>query len=189
MNASSLAAWAGALVSSIGAGIVLWVRWRDRPQVTWHFGLDAFVSSPSSSVSLTRNGHDPFRVVRLTNVGDGAAYAVAVAGVGGEVEAQLIEIDSSDVRGFTTPPIAGRVAPNDFVLSLVWVIPDSPSAPGEPQRLADDVAIRVSWTEGPVRHRRYRQQDLVLAGDTPGPKAAVRTPRRMEPGLTPTAKR
>lgn len=182
---SAAAAWVGALVSSVAAGIVLWVRWRDRPQVTWYFGLDAFVGSPMSSLRLQRNGHDPYRVVRVTNVGDGAAYAVAVAGVGPEVEAQFIEIDSEDVRGFTTPPITGRVAPNDFVLSLVWVIPTKPSASGKPQTLTDDFAIRVSWTEGPVRHRRHRQQDLVLAGALPGPQAATRTARRDDPGLAP----
>lgn len=178
------AAWVGALVSSIGAGIVLWVRWRDRPQVTWHFGLDAFVGrSPAGRAALSRKGRDPFRVVHLTNVGDGAAYAVTVTGVSDEVEAQLIEVDSSDVRGFTTPPIAGRVAPNDFVLTLVWVIPAAPAPVGAPQPLTDDVVVRVSWTEGPVRHRRHRAQDLVLAGDAPGPRAAVRTKRRDEPGM------
>ncbi|MBX9245831.1 hypothetical protein ICW40_13565 [Actinotalea ferrariae] len=179
MDASVWAAWAGAAVSAAGAGIVLWVRWRDRPEVTWHFGLDGLAGSRATTAKFRKQGRDPYRLVRLTNVGDGAAYAVTVAGLTDSVDTSLFELDASDVRGFTTPPIAGRVAPNDYLLALTWVTPDQTEG---------DVGMRVEWTEGPVRHRRHRSQTLVLAGNPPGPQPAIAISARPDvaPGATPS---
>lgn len=177
------AAWAGAAVSAVGAVIVLWVRWRDRPGVLWHFGLDALaVQSPSQYAELLRRDLPPFRVVRVTNVGDGSAYAVTTSGASEAVEAQLLRDDSGDVRGFSTPSIVGRVDPDEHLSVLAWVFAEQVTEDGS-QIVQGDIAIRVEWTEGPVRHKRHRAQTLVLAGDKVGPHPPARLPARRGAGL------
>lgn len=188
VNASVWAAWAGAAVSALGAVTVLWVRWRDRPQVTWHFGADGLVGSLAKLAQFERDGHAPHRVLRLTNVGDGAAYAVTVAG-NENTDARIFELNSKDARGFSTASVVGRVASNDFFLVLTWVRSGEPTGPGRPRVLTGDAEVRVRWTEGPVRHQRHREQTLVLLGQEPGPRPVVRLAVRTEDGLTPSRRR
>lgn len=167
VEATVWAAWAGALVSAVGAGIVLWVRWRDRPQVTWHFGVDAIVTNAQQKRALMRHGRTPYRFIRLTNVGDGSAYAVTVSG-NKNLDAQLILITEEDTRGFSILSVAGRLAPDDLVLVAVWVIPDEPTAEPQGGVIAGTRDLIVEWTEGPVRHGRHRKQMLRMLGDPVG---------------------
>lgn len=166
------ASWAGALVAAVSAGLVLWVRWRDRPQVLWHFGLDGLIADRRQRASLMLDGRDPHRLVRLTNVGDGNAHAVTVSGE--NLAAQFIELGSGDTRGFSTPPVVGLVPPNGTALVAVYAL----YRVGEDgSKIIDgDMVLTVEWTEGPVRHKRHRRQSLCLAGNEPGP----REPRRMK---------
>lgn len=173
------ASWAGALVAAVAAGITLWTRWRDRPEVVWHFGLDALQIGPAQAEVLERDGRMPYRFVRITNTGDGNAHAVSVSGV--NIAAQLLDLGTQDARGIGTPTVIGWVNPNGHVIVAVWIL----ALDGEDgSRVVDgDAALTVEWTEGPVRHRRDRRQTLVILGSTPGPRPAERVKSRTVPGL------
>lgn len=174
------AAWAGALVAAIAAGITLWTRWRDRPEVVWHFGLDGLQLSVERAQPLKRDGYMPHRIVRVTNAGDGNAHAVSVTG--DNIAAQLLDLEAQgDPRGFATPEVAGWVNPNAHLLVAVWV---NSVDGGDGSRIVDgDAVLRVEWTEGPVKHRRDRSQALVLLGDNPGPRPPERIKSRTVTGL------
>lgn len=169
-----------ALIAVISAGYVMYVRWRDRPEAAWHFGRDAMAVSTRRAVDMTREGHAPLIFVRCTNIGDGAAYGVTVEGDGCDV--QMMQITEKDKRGFSTPSLVGRLAPNDFVLVMVW----PRRKPEDPQQhVAEHVDLRVQWTEGPVRHQRHREQALRIRGAEPGPHPPRRLATRKAMGLAP----
>lgn len=173
------ASWAGALVAAVAAGLTLWTRWRDRPEVMWHFGLDGVQADPGAAAQLARDGRLPDMCVRVTNVGDGNAHAVSVSGIG--IAAQMLELDHRYVRGMGTPTVVGWVPPSAHVLVAVWV--QSTDKSDGSRAVKGDAVLHIEWTEGPVSHGSNRRQSIVLLGTDPGPRAPQRIKARTVPGL------
>lgn len=170
MGAGTWAAWVAAAISLWGAGVVLWTRWRDRPEADWHIDRVGFVGTPEFANFLIErhDGRPPNWIVAPLNIGDGAAYGVTVEGVGGSAE--IINIDRADVRGFSTHKVLGRVATDETFNVWVWI--DTPVE-------VPVAGFVIRWTEGPTRHRRTRVYRFGLAGEPlgripPEPRAARR---------------
>jgi len=146
-------------VSTLGAGIVLWVRWRDRPEADWHFSKFE-VPDRQSFLGYLLSQHDGVRPdlkIECLNIGDGAAHAVSVTNKGCKVA--LMVRDSADLRGFRTPVIEPRVLPGQGVGVLIWL--EHP--------IKRPVSLDVHWTRPPTRHHRTGSQGLLLVAPTTEP--------------------
>ncbi|WP_163275361.1 hypothetical protein [Cellulomonas iranensis] len=142
-----VATWGAAAVSLIGAAIVLWVRWRDRPQADW------VVLPDRPFWTDTGRGEHPGTwdlQVRLMNCGDGPAYRVVLRGVG--CHAFFVDMSEAEDGTFVRNPRGpyASVAPGEVL--EVKALLDAPQQSARPH--LRDAMVTVTWLRTPTRHRR-----------------------------------
>lgn len=156
-----VAAWFAAVVAAASAVFTWWTFWRNRPQAEWAYSIDMLATSPIDKAVLRKYldfDRNVDWLARLTNVGDGAAYNLAVTVEG--CEGQMIELNRKDLRGFVVLRHVGVVMPGSAIHVAVAV------APGANDGRAK---LNVEWTQPPTRLRRRWGQAVCLAVETPGP--------------------
>lgn len=171
MSPEAWVALISAVVSALGAGTVLWVRLRDRPEAEWHFSKFDFPMTDHATAYL-KSYHGEMRphlTMECRNIGDGAAYAVSVRTVG--CEAAIVVRDMTDRRGFRTPVVEPRVATGDGIGVLLWF-----NEHPRPSLIRFD----LDWTSPPTRQHRRRTDGLLLRSPDRADSRDARLWRRLQ---------
>lgn len=142
IDIGSVASWVAAGIAALSAGIVLWVRWRDRKQPDWIVTPVGWKPNVASGV---------FEVwFDATNVGDGEAHQVRLVGHGSETEFRKVDTPIDEYSGHWVSPI---VRPADSIR----VYANMPALDSGWLDRRGETLVEIQWLATPTRHRKLRR--------------------------------